>query len=215
MVRRFPRSGVYGINRDQDAGEVLEHALQQAIRGGLAVFQYRRKSASLAAHEGEAARLLRRCRKCGIPFIVNDDVELARRIGADGVHIGREDSSLVAARQVLGPNVIIGVSCYDSVSRAQAAERDGADYVAFGRFFPSRTKPLAAPADPGTLTEARRLLRIPVVAIGGITPENGAALLRAGAEVLAVVDAVFGATDPEHAVRAFNALFSDGGRQEF
>ncbi len=214
MVRRFPRSGLYGINRDQDTGDPLAQALEKAICGGLVVFQYRRKSAPSETYEREAARLLDICRRSGIPMIVNDDVTLASRLGADGVHLGRDDGSPLAARQALGPNAIIGVSCYDSVARAQAAERKGADYVAFGRFFTSRTKPLATPADPATLTRARRLLRIPIVAIGGITPENGAVLLRAGADVLAVVDAVFGAADPEDAVHAFDFLFTPSGRHD-
>lgn len=213
-MRRFPRGGLYAINRDEDSGDRLERALEKAIRGGLAVFQYRRKSGPREGREHEAARLLQICRRSGIPLIVNDDVELARRIGADGVHLGRGDTSLAAAREVLGRNAIIGVSCYDSVPRAQRLERAGADYVAFGRFFPSRTKPLATPADAGILTEARRLLTIPIVAIGGITPANGAVLRRAGADVLAVVDAVFGAADPEAAVRAFEALFANGGRHD-
>lgn len=210
QICRFPRRGLYAINRDQDAGEALEQVLLRAIQGGgVAVFQYRRKSVSKGG-EREAASLLAHCRRQGIPLIVNDDVELAGRIGADGVHLGRDDVSVTDARAALGRDAIVGVSCYNSVARAQSAERAGADYVAFGRFFPSRTKPLATPADPGVLTEAKRVLAIPIVAIGGITLENGASLLEAGADVLAVVDAVFGAADPESAVRAFAELFAGG-----
>ncbi len=210
---RFPRSGLYAINREQDAGESLEQAVLRAVRGGLAAFQYRRKSHPAdTASEREAAGLLAICHRHRVPLIVNDDVALAKRIGADGVHVGRHDLSPAEARAVLGQGAIIGVSCYDSVSLAQSAERAGADYVAFGRFFPSRTKPLATPARPDVLTEARRLLAVPIVAIGGINAENGGILLEAGAGLLAVVDAVFGAADPESAVRAFDRLFAGSGR---
>jgi thiamine-phosphate pyrophosphorylase len=205
----FPRRGVYGINREQDSGASLEQAVAAAIRGGLRAFQYRRKSDSGDQPRfDEAVRLRLVCREAGIPFIVNDDIDLARRTAADGVHLGRDDASPREARSVLGPQAIIGVSCYDSLARAEAAQRVGADYVAFGRFFPSRTKPLASPARPETLKEARRLLRVPIVAIGGITRDNGPILLDAGADVLAVVDAVFGVDDPEQAVRELTALFA-------
>lgn len=206
----FPRRGIYGINREQDSGLCLEHALAAAIRGGLVAFQYRRKAdaGEDQARLDEAVRLMAICRHAGIPFIVNDDVDLAHRIAADGVHLGRDDASPRAARSLLGPDALIGVSCYDSVARAQDAERASADYVAFGRFFPSQTKPLASPATPKTLKEARRRLRVPIVAIGGITRDNGSVLLDAGADVLAVVDAAFGAEEPERAVRELTALFA-------
>lgn len=208
VAGRFPSSGLYAINREQDFGPGLEQALIRAARGGVAVFQYRRKiGPSGIGRETEAAGLLEICRRFGIPMIVNDDAALARQLGADGVHLGREDGSPQEARAVLGQDAVIGVSCYDSVPRALEAERAGADYVAFGRFFPSRTKPLASSARLETLTEARRLLTVPIVAIGGITPENGASLLEAGADLLAVVDALFGAPDPGIAAAAFRLLF--------
>jgi thiamine-phosphate pyrophosphorylase len=170
------------------------------------VVQYRRKAAS--DREGEAANVLAICRRSGVPLIINDDVQLAARIGADGVHLGKDDCPLDEARTRLGPDAIIGVSCYDSVEAAVLAQRQGAGYVAFGRFFPSRTKPRAPLAHLETLHEARRLISVPIVAIGGITPENGAQLLAAGAHLLAVIDAVFGAPDPEAAAAAFRGLFA-------
>lgn len=212
MAARFPCAGLYGINREEDRGPDLEQALERAVRGGLAVFQYRRKAADATAErEVEAARLLQICRRFGIPMIVNDDADLAVRLGADGVHLGRDDASVSSARAKLGAHAVIGVSCYDSVPRALAAEREGADYVAFGRFFPSRSKPLATPAHLETLTEAQRRIKLPIVAIGGITPENGGRLLDAGAGLLAAIDAVFGAGDPSIAAAAFRPLFNRHG----
>jgi thiamine-phosphate pyrophosphorylase len=140
-------------------------------------------------------------------FIVNDDVTLAKETQADGVHLGREDASLVQARAQLGPKVIIGLSCYNELARVETAQAQGADYVAFGRFFPSRTKPRAVPANLDLLREAKKKLRIPVVAIGGITPENGASLIAAGADALAVIEGVFGQADVRAAATRYSRLF--------
>lgn len=202
----FPARGLYAITREgyPDAA-ALADAVAAALRGGAAVVQYRAKSA--AEPELEAELLLSVCRAGGVPLIVNDDVGLARRIGAAGVHLGKEDAGLSRAREALGPEAIIGVSCYDSVERAIEAEAAGADYVAFGRFFPSLTKPGAPCARRETLEEARRRLRVPIAAIGGITPENSAELIAAGAGVLAVIEGVFGAGDPERAARRFRPLW--------
>ncbi|HYE34458.1 thiamine phosphate synthase [Methylocaldum sp.] len=203
----FPRSGLYAITREAYPNEqTLAEAVAGAVRGGAAVVQYRAKAARDPL--GEAARLLAICHEGRVPLIVNDDVELARRIGADGVHLGKEDLSLTEARQILGHDAIIGVSCYDSVELAVQAEARGADYVAFGRFFPSKTKPNAPCARFETLLEAKRHLHIPIVAIGGVTPENGELLLQAGADVLAVIEALFGVPDPELAAAEFLPLFS-------
>jgi thiamine-phosphate pyrophosphorylase len=203
----FPARGLYAITREGYGGAAaLAEAVAAAIRGGAAVVQYRAKSAADA--DAEAGLLLSVCRAGGVPLIVNDDVDLALRIGADGVHLGQDDADLAEARERLGPGAIIGLSCYDSVERAVAAEAAGADYVAFGRFFPSRSKPGAPRARLETLAEARRRLRVPIVAIGGITADNGAALLEAGAGVLAVIDGVFGAGDPERVARCFRPLWA-------
>ena len=203
----FPRRGLYAITREgyPDTG-ALAAAVAAAIRGGAAVIQYRAKSA--ADPPAEAARLLSICRAGGVPLIVNDDADLARCIGADGVHLGKDDWGLREARDLLGGDAIIGVSCYDSVERAVGAEAAGASYVAFGRFFPSRTKSGAPSACRETLIEAKARLRVPIVAIGGITAENGGGLLGAGAGLLAVIDGVFGGDDPESAARRFGTLFA-------
>lgn len=209
----FPRSGLYAITREAYRNEqALAEAVAAAIRGGAAVVQYRAKASRDPLRE--AARLLAVCRDGGVPLIINDDVELARRVGADGVHVGKDDLSLTEARGVLGPNAIIGVSCYDSVDLAVRAEAGGASYVAFGRFFPSKTKPDAPCAHLETLSLAKRQLSIPIAAIGGITAENGGQLVHAGADLLAVIESVFGVGDPCLSASEFAPLFEHVGRSE-
>lgn len=178
-----------------------------AIRGGAVMIQYRDKSTDVARREQEARALLALCRKQGVPLIINDDVELARTIGADGVHLGVEDGGMRAARSRLGDDAILGMSCYDSLELARSARAGGANYLAFGAFFASPTKPAAVPAPLALLREASDNLRLPIVAIGGITPDNGAALVAAGAGLLAVVSGVFAGDDPELAARQYAALF--------
>ncbi len=202
--------GLYAIT-NQLPGEVekLHAQVEAAILGGARIIQYRDKSGDRARRVLEATTLLRLCRRHGVPLIVNDDLALAWQIGADGVHLGRDDSSLSQARRKLGPSAIIGISCYNSLPQAQAAESAGADYVAFGRFFPSATKPHAVRAEITLLQQARQALSIPVVAIGGITPENGLPLVQAGADMLAVIQGVFAQPDIHHACRQFAKLFED------
>jgi thiamine-phosphate pyrophosphorylase len=202
----FPSSGLYAVTAENHVSpEALAVAVGAALRGGARVVQYRAKS---AANQIEVARLvLDECRAAGVPLIVNDDVDLALAIGADGVHLGKDDGPLTQARARLGAEAIIGVSCYDALELAVKAQAQGASYVAFGRFFPSKSKPNAPCAHLETLLEAKRKITIPIVAIGGITPDNGRALIEAGADVLAVIDGVFGTEDPEQAARSFLPLF--------
>jgi len=188
----------------------LAEQVALAIAGGARLIQYRDKTGDPRERLREGRSLARVCRAAGVPLIVNDDLGLAKEIGADGVHLGQDDADPRAARKRLGPKAIIGVSCYDRLERAIHAEEIGADYAAFGRFFTSTTKPLAVQADPQLLELARERLSIPLVAIGGITPENGRSLIAAGADMLAVVDAVFGQPDIRAAAAAINALFDEG-----
>jgi thiamine-phosphate pyrophosphorylase len=183
-----------------------------AIAGGARVIQYRDKSENdpvpaQGRRLAQAQALLAVCRAAGVPLIINDDPALAAAVGSDGVHLGREDLAPTEARRLLGPGAIIGVSCYDRLDLAEAAQAAGADYVAFGSFFPSSTKPLAVRADLGLLRRARQCIRLPLVAIGGITPENGAAVITAGADLLAVISGVFGEPDPLAAARNYARLF--------
>jgi thiamine-phosphate pyrophosphorylase len=185
-------------------------AVEAAIRGGARLVQYRDKSSGHARREAEARSLLRLCRDHGVPLIVNDDVDLAATLGADGVHLGKDDGAVSAARVRLGPRAIIGVSCYDSLDRAVQAAHDGADYVAFGSFFASASKPLAVRAPLSLLKDARARLDIPLCAIGGITPANGGELLQAGAHMLAAIQGLFGAADVQVAAREYAKLFRLG-----
>jgi thiamine-phosphate pyrophosphorylase len=143
-----------------------------------------------------------------VRFIVNDDAALAGAVNADGVHLGMADASVESARAVLGEGKLVGVSCYNQISRAVRAVSEGADYIAFGSFFPSTTKPAAVKASTDVLRAARRDLRVSIVAIGGITVDNGAGLIAAGADALAVVSALFDAADVEAEARQFASLFS-------
>lgn len=201
--------GLYAITPDTLVREParLLAAVTAAIRGGAQLIQYRDKHNAANERLVLARALVQTCHAAGARLIVNDDAELAVAAGADGVHLGRSDGSLAAARERLGPQALIGATCGNSLDRARAALAAGADYVAFGRFFPSLTKPEAPPADVQTLIDAKRELGAVICAIGGITPDNAAPLLAAGADLLAAVDGVFGAADIETAARAYAALW--------
>lgn len=182
--------------------------VEAAIRGGARLVQYRDKTSPLPQRRQEAEALSELCRSQDVPFLINDDVELALAVNADGVHLGQSDTRLSVARERLGPQRIIGVTCHDQLALARAAQAAGADYVAFGRFFPSRTKPQAPPADIDILTQARAELRIAIAAIGGITPANAADLLTQGTDMLAVIHGVFGASDIAAAAGEYARLFT-------
>ncbi len=197
--------GLYAIT-DTTLGDTMLTAAKQAIHGGARILQYRDKSSAPPHRRQQAEELLALCRQHDVTFIINDDVALAAAIGADGVHLGRDDGNIDAARQQLGHG-IIGVSCYNEWPLAEAAAVAGADYVAFGAFFPSTTKPNAARATLELLQRGRRELSMPIVAIGGITPTNGRDLIDAGADMLAVVQGVFAQSDIQAAAHRYAALF--------
>ncbi len=203
-----PLRGVYAITDENLlAGPALFSAVEEALRAGLALLQYRNKSADWQSKCAEAAQLLRLCCHYDTPLLINDDVELCLEIGAAGVHLGQADTKLVEARQRLGEEAIIGITCHSNLSLALRAQAAGADYVAFGRFFPSHTKPNAPPASIQVLQQAKAQLNIPIVAIGGINTENGQALVTAGADMLAVIHTLFASPDVEAEAKALNALF--------
>jgi len=201
-------SGLYAITDGHLSNDgTLIQAVSEAIAGGARIIQYRDKGDDQARRLNEAQQLLQLCRQNDTTLIINDDVGLAAEIGADGVHLGRDDDNIESARQRL-PKGIIGVSCYNDWQRAQAATQAGADYIAFGAFFPSTTKPDAPQAEPGLLKCVKQELNIAVVAIGGITAENGTTLIGAGADMLAVVHGVFGQADIRQAARQYAQLFN-------
>lgn len=199
------RRGLYLLTPDEtDTQRLLERVA--AVLCHASLLQYRNKTASHAMRVEQASALLPLCRQAGVPLVINDDVDVARRTGAEGVHLGEHDAALQVARGTLGPGAIIGVSCYDDISRARTAALNGADYIAFGAFHPSVTKPGARRADP-SLLQASASLGVTRVAIGGITPDNAPALVQAGADLVAVVSGVFDASDPAAAARAYRACF--------
>jgi thiamine-phosphate pyrophosphorylase len=202
---KFPQQGLYAITQPEHKtlAQILRE-VEAALEGGAVAVQYRDKQPLDAV--GLARQLLTLCHVYRAPLLINDSVELALKVGADGVHMGRDDGDIAEARQRLGSEAIIGVSCYNDVQKACTAAERGANYVAFGRFFPSGSKPLAAPAELATLTRAKQLLNLPIVAIGGILPENGGQLLSAGADLLAVIGGVFD-REPQASARAYQALF--------
>ena len=199
-------SGLYVITDDKLSGTELVLHVQQALEGGAHLVQYRNKTTQTSIKEMTARSLLELCREHGVPLLINDDVELAVTIGADGVHLGQSDAKLSEARRQLGTKAIIGVTCHASLELAKQAEKNGASYVAFGRFFTSQTKLDASPASIDLLTTAKQQLSIPICAIGGITPDNAPTLVDAGADMLAVIHSVFGQDDIEEAAKRYAKL---------
>ena len=185
----------------------LRAAVTAALQGGAVMIQYRDKQASAPQRQTRAEMLARLCRAAGARFIVNDAPELAAAVGADGVHLGRSDAGVDAARELLGAGAIIGVSCGPDVARVRAGAAAGADYVAVGRLFASTTKPDAPGATLADLRAARAATRLPLCAIGGITPGNAPAVVAAGADLIAAVAGVFAAEDVGAAAAAYTAAF--------
>ncbi|MGH8414631.1 MAG: thiamine phosphate synthase [Gammaproteobacteria bacterium] len=200
--------GLYAVTDSRlTPDEKLLPAVEAAIRGGARLVQYRDKTDEKTRREREARALVQLCHDHEVAMIINDDANLAATVGADGVHLGQHDTPLQNARVQLGPRAIIGVSCYGSLEQAVAAIHAGADYVAFGSFFPSPTKPDATLVPLSLLKDVHRQLNVPICAIGGITLENGAALMSAGADMLAVISGLFSQTDIEAAARRYARLF--------
>jgi thiamine-phosphate pyrophosphorylase len=204
--------GLYAITPDTADCDWLEQRVEQVLRGGARALQYRSKLTDAAVRQEQARRLRRVCRAHGTLFIVNDDVDLALEIGADGVHLGRNDAPIAQARSRLPAGALIGASCYDQIERAQDAVRAGADYLAFGSFFASTVKPGAVRPSLDLLREARRRFDVALVAIGGITTDNAPAAIHAGADALAVITALFCVPQTLAAARAFAALFEQPTR---
>lgn len=210
QARRPVIKGLYAITPDElDTAKLLQK-VELALRGGATVLQYRNKQADAALQQEQATALREITRRFGAIFIVNDDAQLALQVSADGVHLGADDGDIAAARAILGRDKLIGASCYNRESLAFEAVQQGADYVAFGAFFPSSVKPGAVAAEVSMLERVCRELKVPIVAIGGITLENGKQLVGAGADALAVISALWQAPDIEQAARDFSQLIEQG-----
>lgn len=200
--------GLYAITdaRETDPQKIAR-AVEQALLGGATIIQFRDKSSDPSRRLKTAQALRELTHQHNALLIINDDTTLAVACSADGVHIGQHDTGIAPARAQLGPQAIIGVSCYNQFQLARQAADAGADYIAFGRFFASQTKPDAVPADIELLRQAKRELDTPVVAIGGITADNAIPLIEAGADMLAVIDGLFGQPDICAAATQFEKLF--------
>lgn len=203
--------GVYLITPDQPDTAALLAATEPLLAAGVALLQYRNKSADAALQRAQARALQAVCRDHGVPLVVNDDPGLAREVGAAGVHLGINDGDIASARAALGPRAIIGASCYNRSDLARQAAAAGASYVGFGAFFPSPTKPHAPRADVQQLHDTAGL-GVTRVAIGGLSPDNAGALVAAGADLLAVVSGIYSAADPVAALRAYHACLEGNTR---
>lgn len=204
--------GLYLITPNWDDTARLLDLSEQALaaaapRQGIALLQYRHKEAGAALRHEQATALLALCRRYGVPFIVNDYVDLCVEIGADGVHVGGTDADVAAVRARLGPDRLVGASCYGDLPRALDAQAAGASYVAFGGFYPSRVKQYAVTTRPDILDEARAAIRVPTVVIGGMTPLNAAPLVARGAGMVAAISSVYQAESVADAVGQFLALY--------
>lgn len=208
----WPRRGLYAITADEQDDRRLLDRTATVLDAGATWLQYRNKAAGADQRERQARALQALCRQYNVPLIINDDWRLAAKIGADGAHLGEHDGELGAARAALGPDALLGASCYDDLALARRAVAAGADHVAFGAFFPSPTKPGVRRATPDLLHYAAAL-GVPRVAIGGITPDNARPLVAAGADLIAVISGVFDAPDPAVATRAYLSCFEESDHE--
>lgn len=200
--------GLYALTPDQPDTDLLANMCEQALSSGVSVLQYRNKTADAPLRHAQASKLSQLCQQYNAVFIINDHVDLALAVDADGVHVGAQDESIAAARYHLGVEKIIGVSCYNQLQRAIFAAEAGADYVAFGAFYSSATKPNAVPVSLDILDQAKRQLTLPVVAIGGINLQNADKLIQQGCDAIAVCGALFHQQNIMASAQAFCSLLS-------
>ena len=199
--------GLYAITPDEGNTDLLLKKVEAALQGGVSVLQYRNKAANHKLKTQQARAILPLCRQYHVPFIINDSVKLCLALDADGVHLGADDGNLSEVRERLGVSKLLGASCYNQFNLALQAQLAGADYVAFGACFASNTKPNAPEADLSLFNRAKLELGIPIIGIGGVTLQNAAQLIAAGADAIAVINAIFNADDIKSASRQFSSLF--------
>jgi thiamine-phosphate pyrophosphorylase len=199
--------GVYLVTPDWDDTQQLLEITESALRGGAALVQYRHKTADPSLRREQAECLLALCRTYRRPFIINDHVDLCLALDADGIHVGGTDESVAQVRAAVGPEKIVGASCYGSLQLAQDAYRDGASYVAFGGFYPSRVKKYPVSTALDIVAQGKKNVPLPLVVIGGMTRDNAAPLVAQGADMVAVISSIYLAGNPETAAREFAALF--------
>ena len=199
--------GLYAITSDMADTDLLLQKIEAALQGGINILQYRNKAASHKLQTQQARAILPLCRQYNVPLIINDSVKLCLTLDADGVHLGADDGNLSEVRVRIGNDKILGASCYNRFDLALSAQQAGANYVAFGACFASETKPNAPVAGLGLFVKAKNELNIPAVAIGGITLQNAPSVIQAGANVIAVINAIFSANDVKLASQQFSLLF--------
>lgn len=204
--------GLYLVTPNWNDTDRLLAATEAALRGGAALVQYRHKDADAVLRIEQATALLALCRRHGTPLVINDHLDLCMHLDADGVHVGGTDIAVDHARRLLGADKIVGASCYGELALARAAQAAGASYAAFGGFYPSPVKKYTFVTEPALLTEARSELALPLVVIGGMTPQNAAPLVARGADMVAAITSVYAEADPESAAQRFSMLFA--GRAE-
>ncbi len=208
-MRTIAISGLYVIMPDSTDTANLLTMTEQALAGDAVIVQYRNKIADTALREEQAYLLAQLCRKYQALFIINDHVDLAIAVNADGVHLGQDDGCISDARKKLGDGKIIGISCYNQLDLAIDAAQQSADYVAFGAFFASSTKPDAVTASTELLYKAKQEMNVPIIAIGGITLTNAATLIDQGGDAIAVSNALFDTQDIQSTARSFSQLFCE------
>ncbi len=203
-------SGIYAITDPNllTSERALLDAVDCALSQGVRIIQYRDKSATPSVQLARAKAIHALCQQYQAISIINDSVDLMIASGADGVHLGQTDGTAALARHLLPSDAIVGITCHNDPTLALIAEQQGADYIALGRFYPSKTKPQAKPAEIDRLIEAKQQLSIPIVAIGGINAHNMSPLLNAGADAIAVIDAIFGQTDVRQAAKTLVTTFN-------
>lgn len=207
----YSLKGLYGIT-DSDLmpnTETMLRKVEQSIQGGAKIIQYRDKSSDLKKRVEQASVLNLICKKNNVPLIINDDAGLAAGIGAAGVHLGQSDGAIEEAREMLGDDAIIGVTCHDSLELALQAQQAGASYLAFGAFFPSQTKPNAKPAPLSLIKDVKDKVNLPIVAIGGISVDNADQIVTAGVDMIAVIHALYATKKVTTKAKQFHQLFTN------
>ena len=199
--------GLYAITPDMADTDLLLQKVESALQGGINILQYRNKAANHKLQTQQARAILPLCRQFNVPLIINDSVKLCLTLDADGVHLGAEDGNLAEVRKRIGRDKVLGASCYNCFDLALSAQQAGASYVAFGACFTSRTKPNAPVASLDLFKRAKVELNIPAVAIGGITLQNAALVIQAGANAVAVINAIFNTDDVKLSSQQFSLLF--------
>lgn len=201
--------GLYLVTPDWDDTQQLLEATEAALRGGAALVQYRHKMASAELRREQAECLLALCRSYQRPLVINDHVDLCLALDAGGVHVGGTDASVAQVRAALGPEKIVGASCYGDLQLARDAHAAGASYIAFGGFYPSRVKKYPVTTSPDIIKQAKAEIALPVIVIGGMTSQNAEPLVKQGADMVAAISSVYMAGSPERAARAFADLFPE------